>query len=222
MKAKVVIVNARLIIGILVVLFAAHCVPAANAQTVMIGSSVDHGLPVHPGDTIRAGYQVSIDDDSKSSGATTISVTNAVVVVSIACSKGKGDDNKGDKDDNDRGNKDETITINLSPRTFSVPDNSRNWSSPANDYQGQTTAPAGLCGGKGGTTDGATFRATSSFTCHAKSDEGCCHNVCFRFHVLYNNRGGDFSEKSCKREKECASPEKRGNGHCCDKDKDRD
>ena len=175
---------------------------------------MDKGLPVHPGDTIRAGYQVSIDDDERSSRASTISVTNAVVKVSIKCSS-------GDRDNEHEGGE-QTITINLSPRTFSVPANSRNWSSPQNDYQGQTTAPAGLCGGKGGTTDGATFRANSSFSCQGKSDEGCCHNVCFRFHVQYNNRGGTFSEKSCKPEKQCASPEKRGDGHCCDKEKDRD
>jgi hypothetical protein len=212
MRTKVVI-GVRLILGLLSVLIAAHCIaPAASAQTVMIGGSMDRGLPVHPGDTIRAGYQVSINDDNRSSGTTTLTVTNAVVMVTIKCSNDR--DNHGPDH--------ETITINLSPRTFTIPANSRDWSSPENDYQGQKTAPAGLCGGRGGTTDGATFSANSSFTCHANSEEGCCHNVCFRFHVQYNHRGGTFSQKTCKQEKQCASPEKRGHGHCCDKDKDRD
>ena len=39
--------------------------------------------------------------------------------------------------------------------------------------------------------------------------EGCCHKVCFHFHVLYNNHGGTFSRKECEHERECASPTKR-------------
>jgi hypothetical protein len=218
--------NAHVVVALLVVIFAVQFIPAASAETVMIGGSMDRGLPVHPGDTIRAGYQVSLDDNGNhSGGAATLSVTNSVVIVTVKCSNGKED---GDDHDHGKGNDKQangpdhqTITINLSPRTFAIPANG-NFSSPENDYQGQATAPINLCGGKGGTTDGATFSANSAFTCHANASEGCCHKVCFRFHVLYNNHGGTFSHKDCEDEKQCASPTKKGNGHCCDKDKDRD
>lgn len=234
MNSKKMSGNAGVVAGLLMFLMAGYGAPAAQAQTqtVMIGGSMDQGLPVHAGDTIRAGYEVSIDDQDKSSSSATISVTNAVFMVTIKCSNSKKngkddereDDKHGKKDDDDKnhGNDHETITINLSARTFSVPGGKRDWSSPENDYQGQVTAPSNLCGGKGGTTDGATFRATSSFSCHASSTEGCCHKVCFRFHGQYDHRGGTFSHKSCKREKVCASPVKHGHGHCCDKDRDRD
>jgi hypothetical protein len=228
MSLKRVVSTARIIAGLLGIGVVALCMPAVYAQTVMIGDSMDRGLPVHPGDTIRAGYQVSLDDHgNRSGGAATLSVTNSVVIVTVKCSNGKQDDDdkdhgKGnDKQDKNHGPDHETITINLSPRTFAIPANG-NFSSPENDYQGQAKAPSNLCGGKGGTTDGATFSANSAFTCHANASEGCCHKVCFRFHVLYNNRGGTFSHKDCENEKFCASPTKRGNGHCCDKDKDRD
>jgi hypothetical protein len=224
MNVRSTIRNAHLVVGLLVVLFAVHSIPAASAQTVMIGGSMDRGLPVHPGDTIRAGYQVSLDDNGNhSGGAATLSVTNSVVIVTVKCSNGKqdGDDKDHGKGNDKQGPDHETITINLSPRTFAIPANG-NFSSPENDYQGQATALSNLCGGKGGTTDGATFSANSAFTCHANASEGCCHKVCFRFHVLYNNHGGTFSQKDCENEKQCASPTKHGNGHCCDKDKDRD
>ena len=256
MSSRTAIRNAHVVLGLLLALFAIQFVPSASAQTVLIGGSMDRGLTVRPGNTIRAGYQVSLDDHGNhSGGAGTLSVANGVVIVTISCSNGKHDDDdkdhgkgndkhdgddhdhgkgndkhddydndhgKGnDKNDKNHGPDHETIRINLSSRTFAIPANG-NFSSNENDYQGQTTAPSNLCGGKGGTTDGATFSTNSAFTCHANAAEGCCHKVCFRFHVLYNNHGGTFSHKDCEKEKQCASPTKHGNGHCCDKDKDRD
>jgi hypothetical protein len=192
--------DVRLIISLIIVLIAAHCgAPAASAQTAIIAGSMNSNLPVRPGDTIRVGYEVSLADASASSTATTISVTSAVVLVSVTCPKGAS----------------QTITINIPAQSFSVTANTSNWSSSANAYQGQTRAPSNLCGGLGGTTNGATFTATSSVGCHANSEEGCCHNVCFRFHCQYQDQGGSFSDRSCKPEKQCESPEKREHGPCC-------
>jgi hypothetical protein len=197
------VLHARVTLGLFIVLIGAYCIaPSARAQTVMIAGSMDSNLPVRPGDIIASGYQVSLADTSASSTATTVSVTNAVVLVSIKCPTGKS----------------ETITVNLSPRSFSVPANSSNWSASATDYQGQTKAPSSLCGGQQGTTNGATFTATSAVSCHANSAQGCCHNVCFRFHDKFNNRGGTFSNTSCKPEKQCESPEMQKHGNCCSKD----
>jgi len=197
------VLHARVTLGLFIVLIAAYCIaPSARAQTVMIAGSMDSNLPVRPGDTIASGYQVSLADATASSTATTISMTNAAVLVSIKCPNGKS----------------ETITVNLSPNSLSVPANSSNWSSSATGYQGQKKAPSNLCGGQQGTTNGATFTATSAVSCHANSEQGCCHNVCFRFHDKFNDRGGTFSNMSCKPEKQCESPEMQKHGNCCSKD----
>ncbi len=229
-------------------LIAVHwTVAPANAETVTIGGNMDHGLTVRPGDTIKGGFQVFLEDNPHGGGAATLAVSGGIITVTIDCSKGKhddddhgrGDDKDKDKDrdkdhdrdrdkdkdkvkdkDKDRGPDRTTLSIHLSARTYSIPANG-NFSSPANDYQGQITAPSNLCGGRNGTVDGATFSTNSAFTCRANASEGCCHKVCFHFHVLYNNHGGTFSRKECEHERECASPTKRGKGHCCDKDRDR-
>jgi hypothetical protein len=225
MKNRAAVVVVRFALALIVAVLAAlWIVSPADAETVTIGGNMDHGLTVRPGDTIKGGFQVFLEDNPHGGGAASLVVTGGVITVTINCKKdddhGHGNDKDKDKDKNNGPDR-QTLTIPLSPRTYSIPTNG-NFSSPANDYQGQITAPTNLCGGHDGTVDGVTFSANSAFTCHANSSEGCCHKVCFHFHVLYNNRGGTFSRKECEHERECASPTKHGKGHCCDKDRDRD
>ena len=45
-------------------LIAVHWTAApASAETVTIGGNMDHGLTVRPGDTIKGGFQVFLEDN---------------------------------------------------------------------------------------------------------------------------------------------------------------
>jgi hypothetical protein len=206
MKARIpFLLDVRVIRALLVAsLSTIWLAPAASAQTVILAGSMDSKLPVSPGDTVAVGYEVALADASPSPTATMVSVTNAVVQLSVSCPNGKS----------------QTITIKLPSQSFSVSANNNSWVPSDSVYQGQTTVPSTLCGGHQGTTNGATFMATSGFSCHENSVEGCCHNVCFRFHHRHHHdgddEGGTFSDTSCKIEKYCNSPENREHGQCCE------
>jgi hypothetical protein len=185
--------------------------PAAGAQTVTIPSSLNNNEPVGPGDTVEAGFQVTTGDAN--SGATTVSVTGATAKVSILCPNGSS----------------QTITIKFPTQSLSVPAKNNGWF-PASDntYQGTTTAPSNLCGGKQGHTNGIVFTATFGEKCdddRSGDKHDCCKPVCFRIHNRCrdshgNDSGGswDDDDRSCRQEKECMTTEKKGSCGCEDND----
>jgi hypothetical protein len=198
-------VNARLIVALFVASVSAlWLAPASSAQSLTMTGPTSN-LTVNPGDTIEAGYEVAI---SKSPHATdTVSMTNAVVRVSVSCPNGSS----------------ESITINLGSQSVTVPADGNGWS-PGN-YQG-TKAPSTLCGGHPGKTNGATLMGTYGHSCHKRGDESnddCHRDHCFRFHVRNHHNGddeeGDFSDKHCDNdEHECESPEKHEHRDDCKDD----
>jgi hypothetical protein len=192
--------------------------PAASAQTVTIPSSMDNNEPIGPGDTVEAGFQITTGDSN--SGATTVSVTGAIAHIAVRCPNGSS----------------QTITINFPSQSLSVPNNNKGWFPPSdNTYQGKTTAPSNLCGGKQGRTNGTVFTATFGEKCDDRSGDNrdrsgdnhpCCQPVCFRFHDRFHDShkgsdsGGswDDDDRSCKQEKECMTTEKRGTCGCEDEE----
>lgn len=206
--------DVRVIVALFVAsVLALWLAPASNAQSLTMTGSTSN-LTVSPGDTIAAGYEVTI---SKSRHATdTVSMTSGVVRVSVSCPNGSS----------------QTITINLGSQSVTVPADGNGWSPSDSTYQGQTKAPSTLCGGHPGKTNGATFMGTFGHSCHKReheSDEDCHHDHCFRFHIRDHHDGdhndggdheGEFSDKHCDDdEHECESPEK---GEHRDDCKDRD
>jgi hypothetical protein len=186
--------------------------PAASAQSVIMTGSTNN-ITVSPGDTIEAGYQVSVPKSHHP--VETVSPTTAVVRVPVNCPNGSS----------------QTITINLSSQSVTVPADSIAWSPGGKVYQGQTKAPSTLCGGKQGSTKGATFMATFGHACHARnheSEEDCCHQHHFRFHIHRHHKGnggndhdgdqeGEFNDEHGEQEneRECESPEKANHPVCC-------
>lgn len=203
-------VNARVIGALFVASVSAlWLAPTSNAESVIVAGSTSK-LTVNPGDTIEAGYEVAIAKTTHP--AETVSVTSAVVRVSVSCPDGSS----------------ETININLPSQPVSMPADSINWSPGDSTYQGQAKVPSTLCGGRQGSTNGATLMVTFGHTCHAReheSDGDCCHEHCFRFHFRSHHNGDDrdagFGDRHCEneQERECESPEKREHRECC-KEKD--
>jgi hypothetical protein len=200
--------DGRVIVALLVTLVSALWLgPTLNAQSLTMTGPTSN-LIVSPGDTIEAGYEVAI---SKSPHATdTVSMTNAVVRVSVSCPDGSS----------------QSITINLGSQSVTVPANGTGWSPGI--YQGQTKALSTLCGGRPGKTNGATLMGTYGHSCRRRADESgddCHRDHCFRFRVRNHHNGdneeGDFSDKHCDNdEHECESPDKREQRDDC-KDKDK-
>jgi hypothetical protein len=188
--------DGRVVVILLIAAIAAFCLtPAASAQGTVIISGLVDGSPVNPGDRISLRYEVNLTDNN--SDPTTVSVTNAKMWLSVKCPNGSF----------------QTITINPPARSFLVPANGNNsWLPSDSTYEGTTTAPSTLCGGRAGVETAVTFTTLSSVTCHASSVHGCCHTVCFRIcHKHKSNAPTSFSN-SCKPEKECLSAQKVG---CC-------
>jgi len=212
MKAKTTFpFETRVIVALLVASISAlWLAPAASAQSVVIAGPTGN-LTVNPGDTIEAGYEVAIGKSFHPED--TVSVTSAVVRVSVNCTNGGS----------------QTITINIGSQPVSVTADTTAWSPSDSTYQGQTKVPSTLCGGKQGTTKGATFTATFGHSCHLRKDESkkdCDDDDhCFRFHIRghhnSDDRDGGFSDKHCEKHEECESPEARDERKDC-KDKKKD
>jgi hypothetical protein len=198
--------DARVIVALFIAsLLALWLAPATSAQSVIMAGSTSK-ITVNPGDTIEAGYEVAIAKAPHP--ADTVSVTNAVVRVSVNCPNGSS----------------QTLNINLASQSVLVPADSNDWSPGGSVYQGRARAPSNLCGGQQGSTNGATFMATFGHECH-QGNKDCCHEHCFRFHVRCYHNGndheGEMSDRHCegKEDRECESPEKREHRECC-KEKD--
>ena len=198
MKAKTTFpFDIRVIVVLLVASISAlWLAPAASAQSVVMAGPTGN-LTVSPGDTIEAGYEVAVGQSFHPED--TVSVTSAVVRVSVNCTNGGS----------------QTITINIGSQPVSVTADTTAWSPSDSTYQGQTMVPSTLCGGKQGTANGATFTATFGHSCHLRKDESHkdCDDEdhCFRFHIRDHNNGGDrdggFSDRDCEKHKECESPD---------------
>jgi hypothetical protein len=199
MKAKTMFpFGARVIVALLVASISVlWLTPPASAQSVVIAGPTGN-LTVSPGDTIEAGYEVAIGQSFHPED--TVSMTNAVVRVSVNCPDGSS----------------QTITINLGPQPVTVTADANAWFPSDTTFQGQTIVPSTQCGGKQGTTKGATFMAKFGHGCHRlrkdESDKDCRDDDhCFRFHIRDHNNGGDrdggFSDRDCEKHKECESPE---------------
>jgi hypothetical protein len=188
--------DGRVVVILLIATIAALCfAPAASAQaTVVIAGLVDRST-VKPGDKISLRYEVALTDNN--SDQTTVSITNTKMSLSVRCPNGSF----------------QAIMINPSARSFLVPANSNNnWLPSDSTYEGQTTAPATLCGGKPGVETAVIFTTLSKVTCRANSVQGCCHTVCFRMCHKHEGNGPTSFRNSCKPEKECISAQKVG---CC-------
>ena len=120
-------IDTRVIVALLIASVSAlWLTPAASAQSVIMAAPTTGNLTVSPGDTIEAGFEVAIAQNSHSTD--TVSVTSAVVRVSVNCPNGNS----------------QTISINIPSKSISVPADSGQWSSGGSVYHGQTTAPSTL------------------------------------------------------------------------------
>lgn len=178
--------------------------PNARAQSVALTSTTDSGDAISPGDIVEVGYEVSINDSVPSPIATTISVTNAVGQIMVGCPNGSS----------------QTLTVNLTAQSYSVPANTATWASSDTVFLGSVTAPSNLCGGNQGTETSANFTANWGFSCqHNSPQEGCCHNVCIRFHHRHHHHGqeyvGQFCERHCVPPPACVTPYQKY--PCCEK-----
>lgn len=201
----------QLIVVLFIAVISTLCLaPAGSAQTVTITSSMGINTPISPGDTVQAGFQVASGDAT--SGAVTVLVTGATGHISVGCPDGST----------------QTITINFPSSSVPVPANNSAWFPSANNtYQGKAIAPSNLCGGKGGIDKGAVFSFNHGEKCDdndIKKHGGCCHQMCFRVHRECDHGGGRFGgdwdddDRSCKKEKRCATAEDRDDCSCKDKD----
>ena len=148
----------------------AQIVPAPKpASPVTITGSMEGNLPVHPGDTLRAGYDFTIPGTHP---AATVRVSGASVALTVDCPRGAT----------------VPVTIPLPAQSYSIPANSPGWY-PFGDqhsplvYQGPVTVPGTLCGGQTGhAPQGATFTATFQST-------DPHHGIHVRFHYADNTAG---------------------------------
>jgi hypothetical protein len=195
--------DTRVVIALLFAL-ALWLTPAASAQSVVMAGPAGN-FTVSPGDTIEAGYEVAIGRGFHPSD--TVSVTNAVVQVSVNCPNGSS----------------QTITVNIGSQPVTVEADSNAWSPSDSTYQGQTKVSSTLCGGTQGRTSGATFMATFGHSCKIRKDESekdCRDNDhCFRFHIRGHHNGDDrdggFGDRHCEKHEECESPETRDERENC-------
>jgi hypothetical protein len=209
-RTRLQAVEQLIVIPFIAVILALWLVPAASSQTVTIASSKDINMPISPGDTVLAGFQVASGDAT--SGAVTVSVTGATGHIAVGCPDGST----------------QTITINFPSTSVPVPANNSAWF-PAdnNTYQGKAIAPSNLCGGKAGIDKGAVFSINHGEKCDdndIKKHGGCCHQMCFRVHREREHDGGrsggdwDDDDRSCKQEKHCATAVDKDDCSCHDKD----
>jgi hypothetical protein len=197
----------RLIVTLFIAVISAAClVPAANAQTLTIASSNDFNTPIWSGDVVQAGFQLALSDGQ--SPASTISVPSAIGLITVNCPDGKS----------------QTITLNFSVQSISVPAKNAGWfPGGQNTYQAQATAPPNLCKGKQGFYHGCIFTLTYSQKCDRdgdKDDSSCCHPVCCHFHFgclhFGSLFGGDWDDanRSCSQPPTCVSGQNK-NGCSC-------
>lgn len=153
-----------------------------EAQTALIAGVMEGNLPIHPGDTVQAGYDFSLPPGQP---ATTIAVSGGSVVIPVICPN----------------NSIQNITINFPSQNYAVSANNTSWvpSAASNLYQASTVAPSTLCGGKTGyAQNGATF--TASFACQNK-----CVSANARFHYCDKSAGNWSPAESCIPPKKCIS-----------------
>lgn len=142
----------------------------SGAGTLTIGPQAMEGnLQIHPGDTIKAGYDFTMPG---AHAAAQVTVDNASITMAVTCSNGATPP---------------AITLALPVQTYSDPAGSPSWypsadQSSAAVYQGSVTAPDLCAGGIMSDANGPTFNATIFST--DTSDK-----VNFRFHYSDNTAG---------------------------------
>ncbi|HWC34048.1 MAG TPA: hypothetical protein VG650_04380 [Mycobacteriales bacterium] len=141
----------------------------SGSGALTISGSMEGNLPVHPGDTLRAGYDFTMPG---SHPAATVTVSNAQVSLTVKCQNGST----------------VPVTIALPTQSYQDPANSSGWY-PSGDqqsslvYQGSATMPANLCGAQTGHAPaGATFSALF----HSTDTTDSLH---VRFHYADNTSG---------------------------------
>jgi len=144
-------------------------VTPSGPGTVVIGPQAMEGsLQIHPGDTLRAGFDFTMPGTHP---AATASFSNGYVLVLVKCSNGSTP----------------AFTIQLPAQTITDLANSSGWY-PSGDqssslvYQGSLTAPD-LCGG-GVMNDASGAQFVTTFESTDTTD-----NVNFRFHYSDNTSG---------------------------------
>lgn len=142
----------------------------AGATTLTISGSMEGNLPIHPGDTLKAGYDFTVPGGPPA--ADTVSVTNGTVVVYAQCQNGTSS----------------PLTISLPNQSYTVPQGDGGDWFPSGDqqsslvYQGSITVPSTFCGGQQGhAPQGATF--TANFTANLST------GLNVRFHYSDNTSG---------------------------------
>jgi hypothetical protein len=143
--------------------------PPVCSAVVTISGSMEGNLPVHPGDTIKAGYDFTLPG---SQTADTVSFSNVSVTLPVQCPNGTTD----------------MLTIPMPNYTVTVPANESGGWFPSGDqssplvYQGSIVAPSNLCGGQTGyAPQGATFNASLAAS--------TSNPVNVRFHYEDNSAG---------------------------------
>jgi hypothetical protein len=145
---------------------------AAAGSTVTISGSMEGNLPVNPGDTIKAGFHISIPGN-KLTHDTTIDTSGGQVTMTANCSGGGT----------------APITVTLPDQSLTIPAGSTGWQpsggqSDPSVWQGSTVLPGNFCGGKGAhVPGGATF--TDTFT----DSSGDTVGIAIQFHYADNTSG---------------------------------
>jgi len=142
----------------------------SGAGTLTIGPQAMEGnLQIHPGDTIKAGYDFTMPG---AHAPAQVTVENASITMAVTCSNGATPP---------------AITFALPVQTYNDPAGSPSWypsgdQSNAAVYQGSISAPDLCSGGVMSDANGATFKATVFTTDTAD-------RVNFRFHYSDNTAG---------------------------------
>jgi hypothetical protein len=120
--------------------------PTSSGQTITVGGSMEGNLAINPGDTMLAGYDITMPGMHP---AATVTVSDGMVQMNVVCLDGSA----------------QTVTMTLPVQSYSVPSNDNSWY-PSGDpssplvYQGTAKVPLNVCGGlRGLAPNGATFTA---------------------------------------------------------------
>ncbi|HEV7678272.1 MAG TPA: hypothetical protein VGQ42_06860 [Candidatus Dormibacteraeota bacterium] len=147
----------------------------AAATKVSLSGDMEGAITVSPGDTVRAGWDLSMPG---SHPAATVTVSSAGVGVSVACQDGRN----------------QWVGIGLPGQTFSIAANDSSWHPAADSgnpaaWQGSTVAPRELCHGSAGPSRGAVMVANLT-----SSDS--VDMVSLRFHYSDHSPGSWSAAKS--------------------------
>ena len=140
----------------------------ACTATSTISGSMEGNLPIHPGDTIKAGFDFTIPGNH---AADTVTFSNVMVTLSIKCPSGPP----------------VPVTITMPNQMFTDLAGNTNWLPSGNQssplvYQGSFTTPSTLCGGQ-------TGHAPAGATFSANVDGTTTSSIHVRFHYADNTSG---------------------------------